>query len=33
MTEKLTIEKLLREQAALAKFGSFAFGESDLHKS
>src|SRR6185295_12699022 len=32
MTEKLTIEKLLREQAALAKFGSFAFGESDLHK-
>jgi len=32
MTEKLTSEKLLREQAALAKFGGFAFGESDLHK-
>jgi two-component sensor histidine kinase len=27
-----TIEKLLRQQAALAKFGSFAFKETDLHK-
>ena len=27
-----TIEKLLREQAALAKFGSFAFREGDLGK-
>ena len=33
MTKKArTIEKLLREQAALAKFGSFAFGESNLNK-
>ena len=27
-----TVEKLLRQQAALADFGSFAFGESDLQK-
>lgn len=27
-----TIEKLLRQQAALANFGSFAFGEADLQK-
>lgn len=27
-----TIEKLLRQQAALANFGSFAFGETDLEK-
>ncbi len=27
-----TIEKLLRQQTALANFGSFAFRESDLHK-
>eukprot|EP01037_Dinobryon_pediforme_P001918 gene1918-1950_t len=27
-----TVEKLLRQQAALATFGSFAFGEPDLHK-
>jgi two-component sensor histidine kinase len=27
-----TIEKLLRQQAALANFGSFAFGEPDLQK-
>lgn len=27
-----TIEKLLRQQAALAHFGSFAFGETDLKK-
>ena len=27
-----TTEKLLRQQAALAEFGSFAFGESDLQK-
>jgi two-component sensor histidine kinase len=32
MTETRTIEKLLRQQAALASFGSFAFGESDLQK-
>ena len=32
MTEARTIEKLLRQQAALANFGSFAFGESDLQK-
>lgn len=32
MTETRTIEKLLRQQAALANFGSFAFGESDLQK-
>jgi two-component sensor histidine kinase len=27
-----TVEKLLRQQAALASFGSFAFGEPDLQK-
>jgi len=27
-----TTDRLLRQQAALAEFGSFAFGESDLHK-
>lgn len=27
-----TIERLLRQQAALANFGSFAFGETDLQK-
>ena len=32
MTETRTIEKLLRQQAALANFGSFAFAESDLQK-
>ena len=32
MTETRTIEKLLRQQAALANFGSFAFGEDDLQK-
>ncbi len=32
MTGNRTIERLLRQQAALAKFGSFAFGESDLQK-
>ena len=32
MTETRTIEKLLRQQAALASFGSFAFGEADLQK-
>jgi GAF domain-containing protein len=32
VTETRTIEKLLRQQAALANFGSFAFGESDLQK-
>ena len=32
MTETRTIEKLLRQQAALANFGSFAFGEADLQK-
>ena len=32
MTETRTIEKLLRQQAALANFGSFAFWESDLQK-
>ena len=32
MTELRTIEKLLRQQAALANFGSFAFGEADLQK-
>jgi len=31
-TETRTIEKLLRQQAALASFGSFAFRESDLQK-
>jgi len=30
MTETRTIEKLLRQQAALANFGSFAFGETIL---
>jgi len=32
MNEIRTIEKLLRQQEALASFGSFAFGESDLQK-
>ncbi len=32
MTGNRTIERLLRQQAALAKFGSFAFGEPDLQK-
>ena len=32
MNTARTIEKLLRQQAALAKFGSFAFGEEDLDK-
>ena len=32
MSEKSTIEKLLRQQAALSQFGSFAFSESDLQK-
>lgn len=32
MSETRTIEKLLRQQAALANFGSFAFGERDLQK-
>lgn len=32
MTETRTTEKLLRQQAALADFGSFAFGETDLQK-
>jgi two-component sensor histidine kinase len=32
MNETRTIEKLLRQQAALANFGSFAFWESDLQK-
>jgi two-component sensor histidine kinase len=32
VTETRTIEKLLRQQAALANFGSFAFGEGDLKK-
>lgn len=32
MTSGRTIEKLLRQQAALANFGSFAFNESDLQK-
>jgi hypothetical protein len=27
-----TVEKLLRQQAALAAFGSFAFRETDLNK-
>jgi two-component sensor histidine kinase len=30
MTESRSIEKLLRQQAALANFGSFAFGETNL---
>lgn len=32
MTETRTVEKLLKQQSALAKFGSFAFSESDLQK-
>jgi hypothetical protein len=32
VTETRTIEKLLRQQAALANFGGFAFGENDLQK-
>ena len=32
MSEKQTIEKLLRQQASLASFGSFAFLERDLSK-
>lgn len=32
MSDTRTIEKLLRQQAALANFGSFAFGERDLQK-
>ena len=32
MSGPRTIENLLRQQAELAKFGSFAFRESDLHK-
>jgi len=32
VSETRTIEKLLRQQAALANFGSFAFGERDLQK-
>ena len=32
MTTNRTIERLLRQQAALARFGSFAFGETDLRK-
>jgi two-component sensor histidine kinase len=32
VTETRNIEKLLRQQAALANFGSFAFGEKDLQK-
>jgi two-component sensor histidine kinase len=32
MNEKRTIATLLRQQAALANFGSFAFAESDLQK-
>jgi two-component sensor histidine kinase len=32
VTETRTIEKLLRQQAALANFGSFAFEELDLQK-
>jgi two-component sensor histidine kinase len=32
MSEARTIEKLLRQQAALANFGSFAFGENNLQK-
>ncbi|MCF8466558.1 MAG: GAF domain-containing protein [Sneathiella sp.] len=32
MTSSRTIEKLLRQQAALANFGSFAFNEPDLQK-
>jgi len=32
VSDTRTIEKLLRQQAALANFGSFAFGERDLQK-
>jgi len=32
MSSTRTIEKLLRQQAALANFGSFAFNETDLQK-
>lgn len=32
MTSSRTIEKLLRQQAALANFGNFAFSEPDLQK-
>ena len=32
MTNTRTIERLLRQQAALANFGSFAFSETDLEK-
>src|ERR1700720_2889812 len=32
MSKTRTIEKLLRQQAALANFGSFAFRERDLNK-
>lgn len=32
MNSARTIDRLLRQQAALARFGSFAFGETDLHK-
>jgi two-component sensor histidine kinase len=32
VTETRTIEKLLRQQAALANFGGFAFAENDLQK-
>jgi two-component sensor histidine kinase len=32
MSTTRTIERLLKQQAALANFGSFAFGETDLHK-
>ena len=32
LTEKHTIEKLLRQQTALANFGSFAFGENNIQK-
>jgi hypothetical protein len=32
VTEIRTIEKLLRQQAALASFGSFAFDENDLQE-
>ncbi len=32
MSSNRTIERLLRQQAALAHFGSFAFKETDLEK-
>lgn len=32
MSSVRTIERLLRQQASLARFGSFAFGETDLQK-